>query len=85
MKDNPIEGQLNLFDRPYTPTKAPTPIGQKLSKKPKAPKVYQPKHRYIVYYYDDVLLEIDAYSEKQANKLAQILKGKYGTYVQLIR
>lgn len=85
MKNNPIEGQISLFDRPYVPTQAPVPVRQKLSKKPEVPKVYQPKHRYIVYYYDDVLLEIDAYSEKQANKLAQILKGKYGTYVQLVR
>lgn len=85
MKNNPIEGQISLFDRPYVPTQAPVPIRRELSKKPSTARVYRPKHRYIVYYYDEVLLEIDAYSEKQANKLAQILKGKYGTYVQLIR
>lgn len=85
MKNNPIEGQISLFDRPYAPTQAPVPIRRELSKKPSVARVYQPKHRYIVYYYDEVLLEIDAYSEKQANRLAQILKGKYGTYVQLIR
>ena len=85
MRNNPIEGQMSLFNRPYVPTEAPVPIRRKTSKKPSIERVYRPKHRYIIYYYDEILLEIDAYSEKQANKLAQILKGKYGTYVQLIR